>query len=194
MLESLTVQIQRALDKLQTGDPKAKALLIELSEQRLMVLARKLLRGFGSSPDETAVIVSEAYLRLHTALDEVRPTTVRQFFGLASLQMRRVLLDLVRVVGRGGTKVSLNDSDQGFEPVGADGGTSHVDLISDLYSAIDRLEEDLKEVVQLLYFQGLTQAEVGQLFGVHEDTIKRKWAKARVLLAQRLAAFETAEP
>ena len=38
-----------------------------------MVLARKLLRGFHSGPDETAGLVSEAYLKLHKAPDEVRP-------------------------------------------------------------------------------------------------------------------------
>lgn len=189
MAESSTVFIQAALDKFLAGDPAAKAELVNRSEARLMVLARKLLRGFGPGPDETAAVVSEAYLKLHKALDEVRPTTVRQFFGLASLQMRRVLLDLVRAARRGG-KVVNEGSDQ-FDPPGStDGGDSRSDLVSDLYSAIDTLDDDLKEVVMLLYFQGLTQAEAGALLGVHEDTVKRRWAKARVILAGKLAAFD----
>ena len=189
MVESSTVHIQAALDKFLAGDPAAKADLVNRSEQRLMVLARKLLRGFGPGPDETAAVVSEAYLKLHKALDEVRPTTVRQFFGLASLQMRRVLLDLVRAAKRGG-KVANEDSGP-FDPPGStDGGGGHSDLVTDLYAAIDTLDDDLKEVVMLLYFQGLTQAEAGELLGVHEDTVKRRWAKARVILAGKLAAFD----
>ena len=191
MAESSTVHIQAALDQFLAGDPAAKADLVNRSERRLLVLARKLLRGFGPGPDETAAIVSEAYLKLHAALDAVRPTTVRQFFGLAALQMRRVLLDLVRAARRGGRRVATDDSGQPFDPPGStDGGATHSDLVTDLYAAIDTLDDDLKEVVTLLYFQGLTQAEAGELLGVHEDTVRKRWAKARVLLAGRLAAFD----
>lgn len=189
MLESTTVQIQLALDKFLAGDPKAKAELVNRAEERLMILARKLLRGFGPGPDETAAVVSEAYLKLHTALDAVRPTTVRQFFGLASLQMRRVLLDLVRAAKRGGRKLTGGDTDGGFDVPDSGDGNAGSDLVTDLYEAIDGLDEELKEVVQLLYFQGLTQAEAGALLEVHEDTVKRRWAKARVILAGKLAAF-----
>lgn len=190
MLESTTTQIQLALDGFLAGDPKGKAKLVNLAEERLMILARKLLRGFGPGPDETAAIVSEAYLKLHTALDAVRPTTVRQFFGLASLQMRRVLLDLVRAAKRGGRKVSGGDAGGDIDVPATDNGKEQSDLVTDLYEAIDGLNEELKEVVQLLYFQGLTQAEAGTLLEVHEDTVKRRWAKARVILASKLAAFD----
>jgi RNA polymerase sigma-70 factor (ECF subfamily) len=145
-----------------------------------VVLARKLPRGFGSRPEETA-FVSEAYLKLHTALDAVRPTTVRLFFGLASLQMRRVLLDLVRATKRG-RRVVNEDSGQFETPDSADGNAAS-DLVIDLYATMDKLDEDLKVVVMLLFFQRLTQTEVGQLLGVHEDTVKKRWAKARVVLA-----------
>lgn len=213
--ESTTVFLQAALDKFLAGDPKAKAELVNRAEKRLMILARKLLRGFGPGPDETAAIVSEAYLKLHTALDAVRPNTVRQFFGLASLQMRRVLLDLVRAAKRGGKKVSIDDPEGKIDvPVGENRNDGS-DLVTDLYEAIDKLPDDLKEVVELLYLHGITPAEAGQLIGipaeetvplptkvgmtqaeagrqlgVHEDTVKRRWAKARVLLAGKLAAFD----
>ncbi|MBY0460950.1 MAG: sigma-70 family RNA polymerase sigma factor [Gemmataceae bacterium] len=190
MVKSTTAEIQSALDHFLAGDQAAKAELVNRAGDRLMILARKLLRGFGSGPDETAAVVSEAYLKLHKALDEVRPTTVRQFFGLASLQMRRVLLDLVRATKRGG-RVVHEGSGQFETPDSAD-GPSQSDLVTDLYTAIDTLDDDLKEVVMLLYFQGLTQAEAGELLGVHEDTVKRRWAKARVILAGKLAAFDPA--
>jgi RNA polymerase sigma-70 factor (ECF subfamily) len=190
MVGSKTAEIQSALDHFLAGDQAAKAELVNRAGERLMVLARKLLRGFGSGPEETAAVVSEAYLKLHKALDEVRPATVRQFFGLASLQMRRVLLDLVRAAKRGGHVVN-EDSGQFDTPDSTD-GHSESDLVTDLYAAIDALDDDLKEVVLLRYFQGLTQAEAGELLGVHEDTVKKRWAKARVILAGKLAAFDPA--
>jgi RNA polymerase sigma factor (TIGR02999 family) len=191
VLDSSTVHIQAALDNFLAGDPAAKALLVNLSGERLKVLARKLLRRFNSRPDETAAVVSESYLKLDKALEDVRPTTVRQFFALAALQMRRVLIDLVRASRRRG--VVANEGTEQFDPPdGSDDGSNWADLVIDLYDAIDTLDDELKEVVVLHYFQGLSQAEVGELLGVHEDTVKRRWARARVALAAKLSPFEEA--
>lgn len=191
MLNSSTVHIQAALDKFLAGDQAAKKELVNRSCERLMVLARKLLRGFASGPDETAAIVSEAYLKLHDALDEVRPTTVRQYFGLASLQMRRVLIDMVRASRR--RPEVVNEGSGQFEPPdGSKDGSDWAALVIDLYDAIDALDDELKEVVMLHYFQGLSQIEVAELLDVHEATIKRRWAEARKALAGKLAAFENA--
>lgn len=184
-----TVYIQGELNQFLAGDPAAKGRLIALAERRLMVLARKLLRGFTTRPEETAGVVSEAYLKLHKALDEVRPATVRQFFGLASLQMRRVLLDLARGSRRRGRKrVTTDDSDNPIDVAAPEGEDR--DAVADLFAAIDKLDDELKEVVNLLFFQGLTQAEAGQVLDVHEDTVKRWWRLARVKLAKYLAAFK----
>lgn len=190
MLKSTTTEIQAALDHFLAGDPKAKAELVNRSAERLAILARKLIRGFGSAPDETAFVLGEAYLKLHTALDEVRPTTVRQFFGLASLQMRRVLLDFVRAAKRRAPPPTGGDSREFDPPAGSADGATRTDLVSDLYEALDTLPDDLREVVLLLYFQGLTQAEAGELLGLHKDTVRERWAKARVILARKLAAFD----
>lgn len=188
MLNSSTVHIQAALDKFLAGDEAAKKELVNRAGERLMILARKLLRGFSGGPDETAAVVSEAYLKLHDALDEVRPTTVRQFFGLASLQMRRVLIDMVRASRRRGG-VENEGSGQFNPPDGSADGGDWAALVIDLYDAIDTLDVELKEVVMLHYFQGLAQAEVAAVLDVSEDTVKRRWAKAKIALAGKLAAF-----
>jgi len=199
MAESLTVQIQGALDRFVAGETQAKAELIRISEQRLLLLTRNLLRGFPRARelDDTTGVFSESYLRLHTALDEIRPTTVRQFLGLAALEIRRVLLDIVRKLsGRGNLKrpeaIAVDSLDSRVIAPGHSSLGAPWEVIEDLYNAIDRLDDDSKEIVMLLHFQGLTQLEAGQLLGVHEDTIKRRWAKARIILAQYLSAFDPA--
>lgn len=200
MTESTTVQIQGLLDRFIGGDDKAKAELIKVAESRLLVLTRQLLRGFsrGRDHDDTTGIFNEAYLRLHSSLDELKPTTVRQFFGLAALEIRRTLLDVVRKIttrSKEGKRPRPTSIDAG----GADGGRIDVpiedevqkrfDLTEALFAAIDTLPKELQEVVMLLHFQGMTQAEVAGLFGVHEDTVKRWWASARRQLADTLSAF-----
>jgi RNA polymerase sigma factor (sigma-70 family) len=191
MSEPLTVQIQGALDRFLSGDEAGKKELITLADQRLMILARKQLGRFGTRPDETAGVVNEAYLKLHKALDEVRPKTVREFFALAALQIQRVLLDMARSVARRRKgKVSIDDSEGGGEPADQRAaGRSHVDRMIDLHAAIDQLPDDLKEVVRLHFFQGLTYDTIAAVIDVHPDTVKRMVLRAKVKLARELDGF-----
>lgn len=50
------------------------------------------LRRWEQSDD----VLQEALLRLHRALADLKPTTAAEFFALASLQIRRVPIDLSR--------------------------------------------------------------------------------------------------
>jgi len=189
MAEPLTVHIQAALDRFLGGDPAGKKELINLSERRLMILARKVLRQFAPNTEETAAVLNEAFLKLNRALDEVRPATVREFFALAALQMRRVLLDLARAAGRR-IRPAGGGTDGGFDqPDPGPGGQTHLDLMTDLDAAVDRLPDDLKEVVHLHYYQGLTYDEMAKVIAVHPDTVKRMIARAKVALQKHLSAF-----
>lgn len=190
MVEPLTAHIQAALDRFLSGDPAGKKELVVLSERRLTILARKVLHQFGPNPEETAAVLNEAFLKLNRALDEVRPATVREFFALAALQMRRVLLDLARAAGRRGKRVTVDDPEAGFDPADPrKGEQSYADVVADLDAAIDRLADDLKEVVHLHYYQGLTKDEIAKVIGVHPDTVKRMIARAKVALQEHLSAF-----
>ena len=188
---STTVQIQDLLDRFLKGDAAAKAALVRVAEDRLLILTRRMLRDYprGREYDDTQGIFNEAYLRLHTALDEAKPGTAREFFGLAALAIRRTLLDLVRKFrGRGSVKRNrpgILDGDVGVTGPEPD----RFALSEDLFSAIDELPDDLKEVVMLHHFQGLSQGEIADLLGLHEDSVKRRWAKAKIVLAGKLAAF-----
>lgn len=195
-----TLAMQNLLDRLVEGDDGAKKDLIDRAYERLIIVARKLLGSFVRVrvEEETAGVLSEAYFRLHTSLDDVKPETVRQFMGLAALEIRRVLLDKIRgMEGRGAKKrpprVSINtggsdDTEAGHDLEGTDDDSRRTMAI-DLLEAIDKLPDDEREVVELLFFHGYSQPEAGEIIGVHEDTVKRRWARARVKLAKLLAAF-----
>ena len=53
---------------------------------------------------------------------------------------------------------------------------------SEFHQQVERLPEEEREVFDLLWYQGLSQAEAGQVLGVTERTIKRRWASARLRL------------
>ena len=63
-------------------------------------------------------------------------------------------------------------------------------LALDLLEAIERLPDDEREVVELLFFYGYSQPEAGEILGVHEDTVKRRWSRARVKIAEQLAVYD----
>jgi DNA-directed RNA polymerase specialized sigma24 family protein len=108
----------------------------------------------------------------------VKPETVRQFLGRASLKMQQTLLDMVRhMTGRGEDErpdvVPIDapqagpDGDRmGMElPAGGDDIFGKARAL-DVLTAIDSLSEAQREVVELLYFQGFAQAEAGEVLDV----------------------------
>lgn len=206
MSESTTVQIQLCLDRLAASDPNARAELVRLSAERLLALTRKLLGGFRrvrQNFDDTTGVFNEAYLKLHRSLEQVKPPTVREFMGLAALEIRRVLVDQIRkLVGRGAEPhpsevpfslfESDDDSHRSLDPASRADENSRLATVMDLLEAISRLKDEEQEAVHLIFFQGLTQAEAAEVMGVHKDTVKRYWASARVRLASKLTAFDPA--
>ena len=49
-----------------------------------------------------------------------------------------------------------------------------------------KVDERLVRVVEMRYFAGLTDAEIGSALGVTDRTVRRDWERARLLLAQML--------
>ena len=196
--QSTTIELQSALDRLAAGDAKAKEELITRGLDRLMQIARKLLRAYGGEARAeiwTAEVLGEAYPRLDKALDDVRPTSVHQFLGLARLQMQRALLDRVRKIdGRGTDRPHVKplspdtDTGRGLDVADTDDGGRQRILVLDLLDALEKLPEKPAEVVWYR-LEGYTFPEIGELMSVHKDTAERYWDQACVKLGQRLAPF-----
>src|SRR5438132_6973255 len=91
-------QLAAWIDRLQAGDDTARAALLGHACDQLRTLTRKMLRHFARLKrwEETDDILQNALLRLWNALHGVTPRSAREFYALASLQIRRVLIDLVR--------------------------------------------------------------------------------------------------
>jgi RNA polymerase sigma factor (TIGR02999 family) len=107
-----------------------------------------------------------------------------QFFGLASTCMRRVLVDRARA------RSAAKRNPEGFAVVaaGAAGATSPEELL-DLDRALERFAVShprLAQVVEMRYFAGLELAEIAEVLGISERTVKRDWAFARAWLLQEL--------
>ena len=93
-----TTALGKWLQRLEAGCPEAQAAIIEHTCERLRYTAKGMLR---MSPKvrrwaETDDLLQDALVRLHRSLAQVKPTTAREFYGLAATQLRRQLIDLAR--------------------------------------------------------------------------------------------------
>src|SRR5437899_156328 len=108
-----TVKLHRWLERAQAGDESAYDELLSATGNRLERLARKMLGRFPNVQNvaDTSDVLQSSLLRLLHALREVRPGSMKDFFGLAAEQMRRELLDLARAhssIRRGGGVPALD--------------------------------------------------------------------------------------
>ncbi len=197
---SVTSVINESLVRFAKGDESALPLLIDTAYNRLLILARGHLNRFPKlrTEEETATVLNQAYTRIENALKEVRPTNVRDFFGLASRHIRWLLLELARHGKRGneprpevhGGLGAQDSQGQGHDPIAKEKGADLFEYREDIISALDQLDEKYREVVELIFFHNLTQAEAAEIIGVHEDTVKKRWAEARIDLREILRDYQ----
>ena len=183
-----TPQLVRWLERVRAGDLVAREELLRAVCGRLEQLARQMLRRFPSVRRwaETGDVLSGAVLRLLRALQEVRPASERDFFGLAAVQVRRELLDLARRF-RGAHGLEPNHASHPVADdalASEDGPTDRGDDPNDLerwcafHQEVEKLPAEEREVVSLVYYHGWTQAQVAEMFQVAERTVRRRWQTA----------------
>src|SRR5947207_12760187 len=112
-----TLQLRQWLDRMEQGDASALDELLRHVCGRLERLARHLLRAHPAVQRwaETGDVLQGALVRLTRALTSVRPGSVRDFFALATQQIRRELIDLARhyygPLGEGVNHASASNAD-----------------------------------------------------------------------------------
>jgi len=164
----------------------------------LLALTRRMLRGYPHLQrwEQTDDVFQSAVLRLYRSLGDVRPASIGQFFGLATTQIRRTLIDLARHhFGPEGAAARHHSSVTGRQRTGArsDAGPARsderpetLDAWARFHEAVESLPRDERDVFSLIWYGEATQRETAELFGVTERTILRRLVRARLLLHESL--------
>jgi RNA polymerase sigma factor (TIGR02999 family) len=135
---------------------------------------------------QTTGLVHEAYLKLVNQKKDSWESR-SQFFAIAAMMMRRILIDYAKQkhrVKRGGTERDLSLE----EALTVTVSNTSFNLI-ELDEALNRLaekEEHLARIVELRFFSGLDVPETAHVLNVSESTIKRDWAMAKAWLHREL--------
>jgi RNA polymerase sigma factor (TIGR02999 family) len=169
------------------GKPASTDALFTTVYDALKRLARSRLRGHDRATLSTTELVHETFLKL-SGDSSAHWQDRAHFFATASRAMRQVLVDFARrrravKRGRQPTRVSLSDAEQDL--------TIEMDqmvVLDEALDELDRMDADLRQVVELRFFGGLREEEIAELVGVGLRTVQRRWFKARLFLLQELNA------
>lgn len=158
--------------------------------EQLRRMARRQLSAEADGHTLTATaLVHEAWLKL---VDQTQTEWQDRthFFAIASLAMRRILVDFARrhrAIRRGGVDgtppapISLDSVELSV--------AERADALIALDEALERLAEvdpRLARVVECRFFAGLTEEETAEALNVSRRTVAREWALARGWLYQEL--------
>jgi RNA polymerase sigma factor (sigma-70 family) len=196
--EHTTVVVQRYLDDLAGGSPAEPVIraLLDRAVRRLGLLCGAILHRsyprltrppLNLQVDEMLSAVVE---RLLKALRGARPTTVRQFFALASQHMRWELNDMARRLDEQPTGVELRD---GLVPAPSSRDSGLSPDARRMLEAIDRLPEQECEAFDLVRIQGMSQGEAARILGVSAMTVNRRLNRSLQLLTAALADLRPEE-
>lgn len=169
------------------GDQSALGQLTPLVYAELHRLARiHMSRERNGHLLQTTALVNEAFMRLMNNT-ETDWQNRAQFFGLAAMLMRRILVDFVRerrFQKRGGATIRI-----AFDEALAVAEQRPPDLIAldDALNSLSKRDERKARVVELRFFGGLSIEETASVLSVSTDTVKRDWKVAKLWLRRELS-------
>ena len=146
-------------------------------------LAHARLAGGRYTLLDTTALVHESFLRLQRA-GHVVVADSEHFLAYAASAMRSIVVDYVRrrrADRRGGGAAAVTLNTGHVEGI----GTSDEEILEvhDALEVLADVDARLVQVVEMRYFGGLTDLEIGQALGVTDRTVRRDWERARLLLA-----------
>ncbi len=135
---------------------------------------------------DTTALVHECYLKFANA-ERLTPGDRVHFLAYAAAAMRSIIVDAARASlaqRRGGDAqhVTLNTDV-------ADAVAGPESEILDVHAALEelgKLDARLVRVVEMRYFGGMKDEDIGIALGLTDRTVRRDWEKARLLLASAL--------
>lgn len=178
--------VTQLLQEWSQGDSSALERLIPLVFRDLREIAGRLFRreSDGHTLQPTA-LVNEVFIRF-TEQRNIHWANREQFFGVAAMMMRRILVDYAKgrnaaKRGSGAIKLPLDEAlgvavQEDFNVVALD----------EALSRLAEFDERQSRIIDMSYFVGLKYEEIAELLGISVTTVKREWRTARLWLHREL--------
>lgn len=168
------------------GDQEARDQLISVVYDELRHIASNYLnRERASNLLQTTALVHEAYIRL-VDVKSIQWQNRAHFFAIAAKIMRQILVNQAYSINaqkRGSGAILLTIDEKIDVPA-----NKEWELISlnDALLELEKLSPRQSQVIELRFFGGLTNEEIGEVLNVDSRTVKRDWSVARAWLISHL--------
>lgn len=194
---ALAGEIAGCLEQIASGNLRARDRVFELCSERLHLLARRMLRDYPRVRrwSDTDDIFQAAAMRLHRALAQTQPESVRGLLALAGTQMHRELVDLARHYSSQGSY----EANHGTNIIGEDdsGRPQHaidqvaarpepLDRWSTFHEAVESLAPNDREVFDLVWYMGASQETAATVIGCSTRTVRARWRRAKTAVRSAL--------
>jgi RNA polymerase sigma factor (sigma-70 family) len=192
------------VNQFRQGENSVREELAAAVYDRLVRLSRKMLREGSEAVqrwEQTEDLAHAAWFRIQRALEDPN-LLVRDhihFFRLAARHIRFELIDLYRRhTGAGGLAANHQTTPVAQGTDGRPEGDAErfaanptidprrLAAWGEFHILVDGLPDKEKEIVDLLWYQGLKQQAAADLLGVDVKTIKRRWREVKLRLAEQL--------
>ncbi len=179
--------ITTLLGGLRQGNASARDQLAEIVYPELKRIAQIQMRS--ERPNHTlqpTALVNEVFVRI-VANEKIQWEDRGHFFSLAAQLMRQILVDHARrrradKRGGGAFAVELEDWHARFHE-----DPERILEVDRLLQRLCSIDPRQAAVVEMRYFLGLSEAEIGEVLNISERTVKRDWSMARAWLRRELA-------
>jgi len=180
---------QELVAKAKTGDSDAFAQLVEQNQNRIYSLALRMV----GNPEDAADLAQEAFLSAWRGLEKIQGEAAFStwLYRLTS----NACIDFLRKEKRkraAGTVLYLDDTEQGatldLPDYDADPHRQleQEEVRSAITDCLAQLSTEHRKVLTLREVSGLSYAEIGEILGLEEGTVKSRIARARLALRKKL--------
>lgn len=187
-------EIDSAVDALKLAAPSDRKSvsdrLITAMFKRIQHRARVMLSDYPRVREHTGDLVSEVWFRLERAIQKPevvdRLKTHQDCLRLVTYHMRFLLLDMARQVRQ---IASLPSADfAAIETPHTSDFTlaESLEETARLYEAMETLDPELRDVIEYVDLEGLTNVEVAKRLGINESTVRYRRERAKQALADKL--------
>ena len=178
------------------GDARATNELLRYSERRFLELVRARLPRWDRIRrfEDSDAVLNLAMSRFVPAIRATPFQTLDDFLRLGARVIRNQICDLAdHYFGPNGAgtrepKPLPGDSNGSGPAIAAPPERT---LGAEIEEAIALLPQEHQEMFDLLYYDGMTQAEAAEHLGVSDSTVRRRWLLARVAFIDRCPRDDT---
>ena len=179
-------EITHLLAEVQGGDKNAQSRLCSLVYEELHRMAGKYMHREKDDSLQPTILVHDAFLRL-VDQDDRSWQNRSHFFATAAVLMRRLIVDHARrrnAAKRGGPgdKLPLEEAN-----AISDARCEQVLAIDEALNRLEQRDPRLCRIVEMRFFAGMTEDEIGEALGISPRTVKRDWQVARAWLHGELS-------